>query len=50
LLLEQCITAAAFVDMLTRYGRAGDPRVAAVAGRVTAVLADKLPGAQRDGR
>jgi AcrR family transcriptional regulator len=48
LLTEQSIIAAAFMDMLS--GRTGDPRVAAMAERVTAVLAGKLPEAQRAGR
>jgi AcrR family transcriptional regulator len=48
LLIEQVIDAAAFLDMLS--GHAGDPRVAAMSERVTAVLAAKLPAAQRAGR
>jgi AcrR family transcriptional regulator len=48
LLTEQVITAAAFIDMLS--GLTGDPRVAVVTERVTAVLAAKLPEAQRTGR
>jgi AcrR family transcriptional regulator len=48
LLTDQVIDAAAFLDMLS--GHAGDPRVAAMSERVTAVLAAKLPAAQRDGR
>ena len=44
LLTEQAIASAAFMDMLS--GHAGDPRVAPIAERVTAILARKLPGAQ----
>jgi AcrR family transcriptional regulator len=48
LLTEQAISATAFLDMLS--GHAEDPRVAAMSERVTAVLAGKLPEAQRAGR
>ena len=48
LLTEQAIASAAFMDMLS--GHAGDPRVAPIAERVTAILARKLPGAQDAGR
>ena len=48
LLTEQAIASAAFMDMLS--GHAGDPRVAPIAERVTAVLARKLPSAQAAGR
>ena len=48
MLTEQAITAAAFLNMLS--GQDADPRVDAVAARVAAVLADKLPEAQRSGR
>ena len=48
LLTEQAISATAFLDMLS--GHAEDPRVAAMSQRVTAVLAGKLPEAQRGGR
>jgi AcrR family transcriptional regulator len=47
LLTEQVIDAAAFLDMMS--GHADDPRVAAMSERVTAVLAAKLPDAQRAG-
>jgi AcrR family transcriptional regulator len=48
LLTEQAISATAFLDMLS--GHAEDHRVAAMSERVTAVLAGKLPAAQRSGR
>jgi AcrR family transcriptional regulator len=48
LLTEQAISATAFLDMLS--GHAEDPRVAAMSQRVTAVLAGKLPAAQRGGQ
>jgi AcrR family transcriptional regulator len=48
LLTEQAIASAAFMDMLS--GHTGDPRVASVAERVTAIFACKLPGAQAAGR
>ena len=47
LLTDQVIDAAAFLDMLS--GHVGDPRVAAMSERVTAVLAAKLPDARRAG-
>jgi AcrR family transcriptional regulator len=47
LLTEQAIAAAAFMDMLS--GQAEDPRAAALAQRVTAVLGHKLPGARQAG-
>lgn len=48
LLAEQSIAAVAYIHLLS--GRADDPRVAAVAQRVTAVLAATLPEAQQAGR
>jgi AcrR family transcriptional regulator len=48
LLTEQVISAAAFLDMLS--GHTEDPRVAAMAERLSGMLAAKLPQAQRDGR
>jgi len=48
LLTKQVIAATAFIDMLT--GHAEDRRVAAMSQRLTAVLASKLPEAQRAGR
>jgi len=48
LLTEQAIASAAFMDMLS--GHAGDPRVAPIGERLTAILARKLPGAQAAGR
>jgi len=47
LLTEQAITAAAFMIMLAGHG--GEPRIDAVAERVAAVLADKLPEARKAG-
>src|SRR6516165_1517939 len=48
MLTEQAIDSAAFMDMLS--GHAGDPRVAPIAERVSAILARKLPQARRTGR
>jgi AcrR family transcriptional regulator len=48
LLTEQAIDSAAFMDMLS--GHAGDPRVAPITGRVSAILTRKLPEARRTGR